>query len=144
MAEFVKQIPLANGMAECDALLSAGTHLLEFTVNNILLDLMPLQPPYFEVVSTLDVDDDGDGFTENQGDCDDNDHSVKPGVMEVENSIDDNYVVPLMKEPMPTMMMEMAFQRMTVTAMIQPLRLRSCSNRDLWKRNRRQLQWFTK
>ena len=33
------------------------------------LDLMP---------GSADVDGDGDGFTENQGDCDDNDNSIYP------------------------------------------------------------------
>jgi hypothetical protein len=29
------------------------------------------------------VDTDGDGFTENQGDCDDNDNSIYPGAPEI-------------------------------------------------------------
>ena len=42
------------------------------------------------MISTLDIDDDGDGFTENQNDCDDNDPTVSPSAPEVENGIDDN------------------------------------------------------
>ena len=45
---------------------------------------------YFVVQPTEDIDDDGDGFTENQGDCDDSDPSVNPIAEEVENGIDDN------------------------------------------------------
>ena len=36
------------------------------------------------------IDDDGDGFTENQGDCDDSDPSINPIADEVENGIDDD------------------------------------------------------
>ena len=87
--EICQTNPAANGMAECDALLSAGTHLLEFTVNNSS-GFDATATTYFEVISTLDIDDDGDGFTENQNDCDDNDPTVSPAAPEVENSIDDN------------------------------------------------------
>lgn len=87
--EICQTSPAENGMAECDALLSAGTHLLEFTVSNSS-GFDAAATTYFEVISELDIDDDGDGFTENQNDCDDNDPTVSPSAPEVENSIDDN------------------------------------------------------
>ncbi len=44
-----------------------------------------------EVIDPLDVDNDGDGITENSGDCDDTDASVFPGASEVINDgIDQN------------------------------------------------------
>ena len=43
-----------------------------------------------EEVDPLDVDDDGDGFTENEGDCDDTNAGVYPEAVEVENNLDDN------------------------------------------------------
>ena len=87
--EICQTSPAENGMAECDALLSSGTHLLEFTVSNSS-GFDAAATTYFEVISSLDIDDDGDGLTENDGDCDDNDPTVSPIASEVENSIDDN------------------------------------------------------
>jgi hypothetical protein len=40
--------------------------------------------------STADADSDGDGYTVEEGDCDDNNPAVNPGETEVCNSIDDN------------------------------------------------------
>ena len=37
-----------------------------------------------------DIDDDGDGYTENQGDCDDGNAAVNPGAAEICNLTDDN------------------------------------------------------
>ncbi len=38
-----------------------------------------------------DIDDDGDGFTENQGDCNDNDVSINPSAGDIiGNGIDQN------------------------------------------------------
>lgn len=81
--------PGTTGVAECDALLTAGTHLLTFTVvNEAGYDASATA--YFDVISVLDIDDDGDSFTENQGDCDDNNPTVNPSQTEVENGLDDN------------------------------------------------------
>ncbi len=40
--------------------------------------------------SDPDRDDDGDGFTENEGDCDDGDAAAFPGAPEVDNQVDDD------------------------------------------------------
>ena len=79
----------AEGFARCEADLSAGEHTLTYTVTNSL-DFSDSATVYFVVQPTEDIDDDGDGFTENQGDCDDSDPSVNPIAEEVENGIDDN------------------------------------------------------
>ena len=87
--EICQTNPGSNGVAECDALLTAGAHLLTFTVVNSA-EYEAQATAYFEVISILDIDDDSDGFTENQGDCDDNDPTVNPSSPEVENGLDDN------------------------------------------------------
>ena len=38
----------------------------------------------------LDTDDDNDGYTENQGDCDDTNASINPGATEIEDNIDND------------------------------------------------------
>jgi hypothetical protein len=45
---------------------------------------------FFEVVGGTTVDDDGDGWTEDQGDCDDTDPSTHPNGREVANGVDDD------------------------------------------------------
>ena len=81
--------PDETGLALCDSLLTPGTHNLVFTVHNSI-GYEASVSTYFDVISLLDIDDDSDGFTENQGDCDDNDPTVNPGVPEVANNLDDN------------------------------------------------------
>ena len=41
-------------------------------------------------ISHLDIDDDNDGFTENEGDCDDTDASINPAATEIEDNIDND------------------------------------------------------
>ena len=77
------------GIASCDEILPVGDHLLQYVVTNTR-GFSNSTTALYTVVSLAEIDNDGDGFTEVQGDCDDSDSSVYPGAPEVENGIDDD------------------------------------------------------
>ena len=81
--------PTADGLASCEHAFTSGTHFIEFTVTNSE-EFTTSASAYLSVQSLLDVDNDGDGFAENQGDCDDTDPTVSPTQPEVENGFDDD------------------------------------------------------
>ena len=81
--------PDSSGYTAGGVHLSDGTHLLTLSVvdgeakegtDSVLVT----------VVDPLDWDDDGDGWTENQGDCDDDDATVSPGEAEICDDVDNN------------------------------------------------------
>lgn len=82
-------LPETDGVATCAAALDEGLFDLNFTVedtdgNTTTSDLQ------YRVISSLDVDNDNDGFTENEGDCDDTDEDTYPGAFELLNGVDDD------------------------------------------------------
>jgi len=79
----------ATGLAECSAELTPGDHhlMLRATDRNALTTT---EDVYFAVVPGTQRDDDGDGWTEAQGDCDDGDGSVHPNATEYYNERDDD------------------------------------------------------
>ena len=78
-----------DGYALCEATLTSGTHFLLFsaedTDGNVGFDTGELT-----VQSGDEVDDDGDGFNELEGDCDDADSAVHPLATEVCDGIDND------------------------------------------------------
>jgi len=44
----------------------------------------------FKTDNPMTIDDDGDGYSENQGDCDDTNASINPGATEIEDGIDND------------------------------------------------------
>ena len=78
-----------NGRALCTVTLDPGQHLLLFTVRNSA-EYEATASTYFDVVALVDIDNDGDGFSENQGDCDDENPTTAPGATELPNNVDDN------------------------------------------------------
>jgi len=79
----------ATGLAACDATLSPGVHTLLFEVEDTDGNLGS-ESLLFEVITRSAIDDDLDGFSEDDGDCDDTDSDVYPGAEEMENGDDDD------------------------------------------------------
>ncbi|MCO4773509.1 MAG: putative metal-binding motif-containing protein, partial [Deltaproteobacteria bacterium] len=75
------------GEARCEVTLSVGRHLLSFAATDRASNTGSADA-FLQVIAGIDVDDDGDGWTENQGDCDDTDSSVLPGAVEYCDGID--------------------------------------------------------
>lgn len=78
-----------TGLARCEHVLSPGTHTLTVTAVDSDEDEASATVT-FPVLGAEDVDNDGDGYTENEGDCNDEDGSVNPGAEEVYNDRDDD------------------------------------------------------
>ena len=77
------------GIASCMAALSEGMHQLTFTV----LDSHGNQGQTMQLLSVLsssDVDNDGDGYSEEEGDCNDENPNISPGTTESLNGLDDD------------------------------------------------------
>jgi len=86
---FCEPIPDASGITACEAELSVGDHTLTFEVVDTE-DFSASVQAYFPVVSADGVDNDGDGFNEVQGDCDDSDPDINPIAEESLNEEDDD------------------------------------------------------
>ncbi len=86
---FCNPLPDALGVAECIHQLTAGDHNLTFSVTDTS-GLTTSANYFFTVISGNAIDNDGDGYTEDQGDCNDGDASVNPIATEYCNGRDDN------------------------------------------------------
>ena len=81
--------PDSYGYASCVDSLPVGEHLLTFSVEDTD-GHVTTRTRLFEVIPRGDHDHDGDGYTPNQGDCDDYDPQVNPGATQVCGSGIDN------------------------------------------------------
>ncbi len=79
----------AAGVAACAGNLPPGTAYLTFTATDPG-GLTGTAEAGLVVASHLDLDDDADGWTENQGDCDDARDSVHPGATETFDDVDED------------------------------------------------------
>lgn len=75
--------PLVDALGElfCDVNLSAGRHRLSFEATDLQGNLGRAEA-FLRALSHEDIDDDGDGWTESQGDCNDNNERVNPAAVE--------------------------------------------------------------
>jgi hypothetical protein len=81
--------PDSSGDTSVGVQLSIGVHTIALSVLDEE-DKLGSDSVVLTVYDPLDVDDDGDGWTENMGDCDDGDASVHPGAAEVCDDIDND------------------------------------------------------
>lgn len=77
------------GGVECAYAPTVGTHLITAEVEDADGNRAE-STAYLKVIALADIDHDGDGFTPNQGDCDDNNDTVFPGSEEQPNEVDDD------------------------------------------------------
>ncbi len=80
----------AAGLGKCRATIPlVDDHRLTFTVEDSS-GLAAYEEVVFPILSVRTRDDDGDGFNEDQGDCDDNNLAAYPAAEELYNSFDDD------------------------------------------------------
>ncbi|MBT3217790.1 MAG: hypothetical protein HN348_01755, partial [Proteobacteria bacterium] len=79
----------ADDLFSCEAVLQPGGHILTFTATDTEAKTAE-KDHYFKVLKHTEVDDDLDGFSEEQGDCDDTDSDIYPGATELPNGLDDD------------------------------------------------------
>lgn len=77
------------GYVICEASLEPGNHIIVFGAKDTEGNVGTAQGQ-LRIQSSDAVDNDGDGYTELEGDCDDTDEDVHPGAFEYENGIDDD------------------------------------------------------
>lgn len=87
--EFCAPTPDALGVASCDYALPPGHHRLGFSVTDSD-DLTTTAEAVFVVLGLDQIDNDGDGYSEEEGDCNDGDASVNPAATEYWNERDDD------------------------------------------------------
>lgn len=87
--EFCAPTTDALGVAACEAELSPGDHRLAFSVTDTD-SLTTVVEAVFVVLGLDEIDHDGDGYTERDGDCNDSDASVNPAATEYWNDRDDD------------------------------------------------------
>jgi hypothetical protein len=82
--------PNVDGLGVCEAGLDAGLYDLIATIIDTDGNLSQDRVKDFTVQTAEESDDDLDGYTELEGDCDDANDNVHPGAPEVANGVDDD------------------------------------------------------
>jgi Putative metal-binding motif len=86
---FCAPTPDSTGLARCAASLTPGTHYVTMSVTDSDGEA-GVATTIFAVTALADIDNDGDGWTETQGDCDDTSSANRPGATEVEDGFDND------------------------------------------------------
>ena len=87
--EFCTPTPDDIGLASCESSLSVGEHTLSFSVLDSHDFVTEVEVNYV-VLPSSQVDNDFDGFTEEEEDCDDTDAMISPNGVEILNGLDDD------------------------------------------------------
>jgi hypothetical protein len=84
--------PEDSAFLSCEGTLPAGTHLIEYRIKDTEGYFAEVADLPITVLALTAFDDDGDRFSEDQGDCDDNRPDVSPGQQESEfpDGVDNN------------------------------------------------------
>ncbi|MEL6342093.1 MAG: putative metal-binding motif-containing protein [Myxococcota bacterium] len=81
--------PDSTGFTATSFPLTSGIHTITLTATDAE-DKVGTRSVIVEAINPLDIDDDGDGYTENEGDCDDLDPNFNPGEIELCDEFDNN------------------------------------------------------
>ena len=87
--EFCAPVPDSIGVAGCESVLSIGVHQLSFEVTDSH-EFTTSEAMELTILPSTQVDNDFDGFTEEEGDCDDAVPTTNPDGVETHNGIDDD------------------------------------------------------
>jgi len=77
------------GIMSCEAVVEVGVHTVVFEAEDSDGNVTQREEE-LEIIDGDDIDDDEDGLTENEGDCDDTDDDIYPGAPEIYNGLDDD------------------------------------------------------
>jgi hypothetical protein len=87
--DFCSMTPDETGLASCNVTLGAGNHVISIVATDSHGFQGELTFPWV-VLSPDQIDDDGDGYTEDEGDCDDSDPNLSPDASEIADQIDND------------------------------------------------------
>ena len=87
--EFCTPVPDSIGVAGCESTLTVGVHQLSFAVTDSH-EFTTSEEMELTIFPSTQVDNDFDGFTEEEGDCDDTVPTTNPDGVEIHNGIDDD------------------------------------------------------
>jgi hypothetical protein len=78
-----------SGLFVCDSPITVGDHSLSFSVYDTS-DNQITETMLYAVLPLSAIDNDGDGYSEDEGDCEDSDSSIYPNAEEYPNEVDDD------------------------------------------------------
>ena len=87
--EFCSTTPDADGLANCEVTLPVGEYTLVFNAVRYTWERRRLTLDW-SVRPFTEIDNDGDGYSEEEGDCDDTNPQFSPDAVEIEDGLDND------------------------------------------------------